>query len=109
MGGIFTCCEGVLLGIVATTYEPRAVLVAAGITCVVVLGLTLFAFQTKYDFTTCGAGLLVILLILVCFGFTMIFFHNYVFRMIYASIGAMIFCFYLVYDTQLMIGGKHQY
>ena len=30
-------------------------------------------------------------------------------RMIYASIGALIFCCYLVFDTQLMLGGKHKY
>ena len=29
--------------------------------------------------------------------------------MIYASLGALIFCFYLIFDTQLMIGGKHKY
>lgn len=107
--GIFTICEGVLLGIVATTYEPDAVLVAAGITCAVVFGLTLFSFQTRFDFTTCGAGLFVVLLVFTCFGFTMIFFHNEVMRMIYASLGALIFCCYLVFDTQLMLGGKHKY
>lgn len=27
----------------------------------------------------------------------------------YASIGALVFSLYLVYDTQLMMGGKHKY
>ena len=27
----------------------------------------------------------------------------------YASIGALIFSLYIVYDTQLMMGGKHKY
>jgi FtsH-binding integral membrane protein len=27
----------------------------------------------------------------------------------YGSIGALIFSLYLVYDTQLMLGGKHKY
>merc|ERR1712228_1076032 len=70
----------------------------------------LFAFQTKFDFTVCGAGLFVILLVFICFGFTMTFIgHDRVTEMIYASIGALIFCFYLVFDTQLMLGGKHKY
>lgn len=29
--------------------------------------------------------------------------------LVYASIGALLFSFYLVYDTQLMLGGKHKY
>jgi hypothetical protein len=27
----------------------------------------------------------------------------------YGSVGALIFSLYLVYDTQLMLGGKHKY
>ena len=30
-------------------------------------------------------------------------------RMIYASLGALVFSFYLIFDTQLMMGGKHKY
>jgi len=107
--GIFTICEGVMLGIVGTTYEPKAVLTAVGITCVVVFALTLFAFQTKIDFTVCGAGLYVTLWVFVLFGFMMIFFRDEVTNMIYASLGALIFCLYLVFDTQMMLGGKHKY
>jgi protein lifeguard len=29
--------------------------------------------------------------------------------MIYASLGALLFSCYLVFDTQLMMGGKHKY
>ena len=28
---------------------------------------------------------------------------------VYGSIGALIFSLYIVYDTQLMMGGKHKY
>ena len=30
-------------------------------------------------------------------------------RLVYCAIGAIIFSVYIVYDTQLMIGGKHKY
>ena len=29
--------------------------------------------------------------------------------MIYASLGALLFSCYLVFDTQMMMGGKHKY
>ena len=54
----FAVCEGYMLGSVSAFYEPDAVIMAAGITAGVTIGLTLFAFQTKWDFTACGGKLL---------------------------------------------------
>ena len=52
-------------------------------------------------------GLLVILMIA---GFLMIFLPSNKYTIIaYASLGAFIFSMYIVYDTQLMMGGKHKY
>lgn len=106
---IFTLCEGYLLGAVSSVYEKDEVLIAVGITAVVVLAITIFAFQTKYDFTMMGGILFVALIILICFGFLMIFFHNRVLSIVYASLGALIFAVYLVYDTQIMMGGGKMY
>lgn len=35
--------------------------------------------------------------------------RNNILSLVYASLGALLFSFYLVYDTQLMMGGKHKY
>ena len=43
-----------MLGTIATFYTTDAVLMAVGTTAAVTLALTLFAFQTKIDFTGCG-------------------------------------------------------
>ena len=56
---LFAVCEGFMLGTVSAYYDQDAVLMAAGITAAVTIGLTLFAFQTKWDFTTCGGKFLV--------------------------------------------------
>lgn len=106
---LFTLCEGYLLGAVSSVYDKDEVLIAAGITAVVVLAITIFAFQTKYDFTMMGGILFVALIILICFGFLMIFFHSRVLSIVYACIGALIFAAYLVYDTQIMMGGGKMY
>ena len=47
----------------------EAVLIAVGITGAVVICLTIFALQTKIDFTMCGGVLLALLLILIVGGF----------------------------------------
>ena len=51
---IFTICEGLMLGTLATFYSVDAVLISVGITAGVTFALTIFAFQTKIDFTVCG-------------------------------------------------------
>ena len=34
---------------------------------------------------------------------------SYVMNLLYASLGALVFSLYLVFDTQLMLGGSHKY
>lgn len=78
---------------------------AVGVTAAIVIGLTLFAFQTKYDFTTCG-GFLCIMLLLLTVGSLIgaFFFRNELGNFIIACAGAAIFSMYIVYDTQIMMG-----
>jgi hypothetical protein len=50
------------------------------------------------------------MMILVLAGFLMVFLPSNKYTMIgYGSAGALVFSLYIVYDTQLMIGGKHKY
>eukprot|EP00096_Caligus_rogercresseyi_P016182 TRINITY_DN874_c0_g1_i1.p1 TRINITY_DN874_c0_g1~~TRINITY_DN874_c0_g1_i1.p1 ORF type:complete len:346 (+),score=68.78 TRINITY_DN874_c0_g1_i1:61-1098(+) len=108
--GIFTVAESFSLSLVAVHYKTEAVLLAAGICAVVTLALTVFAFQTKIDFTNCGACLMVCVLVLFLAGFAMIFFPTNKYATIaYSSAGALIFSLYIVYDVQMMIGGNHKY
>ncbi|XP_054707347.1 protein lifeguard 1-like [Uloborus diversus] len=106
---LFTFFESFLLGSAASYYDTEAVMIAVAICAVICLALTIFAFQTKIDFTACSGILLVALLILIIFGFFAILFPGKIMQLLYASGAALIFSAYLVVDTQLMIGGKHQY
>ena len=47
--GVFTIFESFLIGIISSQYKTSTLLIAVGITCIVVIGITIFAFQTKYD------------------------------------------------------------
>ena len=107
-------------------YDVDAVLISVGITTGIVLALTIFAFQvqsiismykemyqmfqTKWDFTTMGGILVCLLMGLMIFGIVMIFIpYSKYMQMVYGGAGALIFSFYLVYDTQMMMGGDHKY
>ena len=97
-------------GVVSAHYRVNEVLMAMGIVAVLTLAITLFAFQTKIDFTIMSGCLFVALIVFICFGFLMWFFpHGRTVRLVYACLGALIFGLYLVMDTQLMMGGHKKY
>lgn len=106
---VFTVAKGFLLGVIATKYEAMTVLMAIGITAAICFVLTVFAMQTKIDFTVMGGFLLVVLVVFLILGIVLIFFRNQIMRTIYCGIGVILFSLYLLYDTQLMLGGNHQY
>jgi len=108
---IFTAAEGLMLGAVTATYDVAEVMMAVGICAAITFALTIFAFQTKFDFTAMGGVLICVLLAFILFGFFAAIFggRGRILQIVYASVGALIFSLYIVYDTQLMLGGKHKY
>ncbi|XP_066983581.1 protein lifeguard 1-like [Macrobrachium rosenbergii] len=107
--GIFTICEGVLLGTASASFTSNEILLAVGICIAVTLSLTIFAFQTRFDFTTCGMFVFVSVIVLLMFGLLAVIIQNKILNLVYSCLGALLFSFYLVFDTQLMIGGNHKY
>lgn len=73
-------------------------MIAVGITAAVCLGLTLFAFQTKWDFTVMGGVLFVGAICLMIFGIVAMFFPGKTMQLVYGSVGALLFCVYLIYE-----------
>lgn len=66
-------------------------------TTVVVIALTVFAMQTKWDFTTCEGTLFVTLWIFILIGFIMAFIpKTNLMIIVISSVGAIIFSIYLI-------------
>lgn len=115
--GLFTLAESVMVGFICTTYTQESVLICLAMTALVVVALTVFACQTKYDFTGMGpylfAAIMVLLGLSLCLsiaGMTGLGASPAfkAVRLVYAALGALLFSVYIVYDTQLIVGGKHQ-
>jgi len=104
---LFTLAESFLLGVISSMYKTEAVFIAVVITAIVCLALTLFAFQTKIDFTVFNGIAFVAVLVLMVFGICVSIWPNRTAMLIYSALGALIFSAYLVIDTQMMIGGTH--
>jgi len=105
----FTFFESILLGVVTCHYDTHMVLTAAGITALVTFGLTIFALQTKYDFTMMGGMLFIGLFALIGFSFVSMLVPSQMTQIGMSAFGACLFGMYIVFDTQMMLGGKHKY
>ena len=108
----FTLCEGVMLAVVCLFYRATAVGLAAAMTALVTLGLSLFAAKTTTDFTGMGGYLYAALLTLIVCSFVGslfgVFYNVPALQSVYAGAGCLVFSCYIVYDTQLIIGGDHR-
>lgn len=56
-----------------------------------------------------GGILFAATLVLFIFAIVLMFWRSDTARLVYACFGALLFSVYLIYDTQLMIGGNHKY
>jgi hypothetical protein len=96
----FTLLEAFSLGVVTAFYDNVIVMQALLITLGVFLGLTLFTFQSKYDFSGLGPWLFGGLIALMMTGVVGIFIpFGKTMDLIYAIGGTLLFSGYIVYDT----------
>lgn len=105
----FTFCEAYTVSYIsAAVNDPLLVVQAAFMTAGLVLGLTLYAVTTKRDFTVFAGLLWAVGSIFLIFSLFSVFFGATM-RLIYCALGVALFSVYLIFDTQLIIGGKDRY
>jgi len=105
---LFTGASTYILGYVGVVTSSETLLLSGLSTLGIFSGLSLYAVQTKYDYTDKGGYLLALLLGLVICGLFIPFTNLPILSIMYSSAGSIIFSFYIVYDTQLIVGGNHR-
>ncbi|KAF9462430.1 inhibitor of apoptosis-promoting Bax1-domain-containing protein [Collybia nuda] len=99
----FTVMEAFTLGVVVAFYNNVIVMQALLITLGVFIGLTLFTFQSKYDFSGMGPFLFGALIALCMTGLVGIFIpFGKTMDLIFAIGGCLLFSGYIVYDTYII-------
>ncbi|KAH8407605.1 hypothetical protein KR222_007921, partial [Zaprionus bogoriensis] len=106
---LFTVTMSLLLGGVASTLDADVVIFAVAVTAVLVVSLSIFAIQTKYDFTAWGGVALCVVIFLLILAVGGLFFRSTFAKVLHSSLGALLASFLLIYDTQLILGGTHKY
>jgi len=107
---IFTLSYSWIVATITCLYTPISVITALFLTFITVLTLTIYAWKTKSDFTVCGGTLFVALVLLIFCSIIYIFIPIPFLDLVITYGGLIIFCIYLIYDTQLLIGsGKFSF
>ncbi|KAI3742620.1 hypothetical protein L1987_60309 [Smallanthus sonchifolius] len=105
--GIFTVSLAFAVGLTCAFTSGKVILEAVILTAVVVVSLTLFTFwaaKRGYDFNFLGPFLFGAVMVLVVFSFIQIFFPlGKISVMAYGGLSALVFCGYIVYDTDNLI------
>ena len=101
---VFTFTEAYLLMFVTAFTYPENVFIALVLTAAIVISLTIYAFKTEKDFTIMGGLLFMVLIILFVASILAFFIQSRIFDIIISSCTVILFGFYLIFDTQLIIG-----
>ncbi|KAL8138991.1 hypothetical protein V2J09_004992 [Rumex salicifolius] len=105
--GIFTITLAFAVGLTCAFTSGKVILEAAILTAAVVISLTLYTFwaaRRGHDFNFLGPFLFGALIVLILFGFIQILFPlGKLSVMIYGCLASIIFCGYIVYDTDNII------
>lgn len=107
----FTFVTGLTLGPVLNTYigagMGNVITQAFLMTATAFGGLTIFAFNTKKDFSTWGKFLFIALIVIVVASLINIFTHSPMLQIVIAGVGAILFSAFILYDTQMIIRGGY--
>jgi len=107
----FTFVSGLTISPLLNAYVGRGMGGIVGeaflLTSIAFGGLSLFAMNTKKDYTTMGKMLFITLIIVVVAGLLNLFFHSPMLQLVIAVVSSVLFSFFILYDTQNVIQGNY--
>jgi len=111
--GLYTGAMGVTVGFASAMYTWQSVALAAGVTVLIFLAMTVYAWTSNHDFTGYGPYLFAFCMTLCAFGLVLSILSfcgvqiEWMY-MLYDILSVLLFTFYIVFDTQMIIGGNHK-
>jgi FtsH-binding integral membrane protein len=99
-----TLCEAISCAIISSCYSFQIVSIALLLTIVTTLTITFYACTTKTDFSYSRVILLIAFSQLFMVGLVSVIFQFRILYSLYTFLSTIMLGFYLVYDTQLIIG-----
>ena len=108
--GIHTILQSIIVGTFSSIFSPKMVCYGTIHTLTAFITIALYTFQPnpQYDFTILGNTLLTCLTTLLVGCVLNTYFHMPLLDNIFSGCLAIIFAIYLLYDMQMIVGGKHR-
>ncbi|KAM7536925.1 hypothetical protein Aperf_G00000062218 [Anoplocephala perfoliata] len=112
--GVFTLALTYMAGTLSAMYTVSSVLVCLLITVAVCIVVSLAAISCPCDITKCQAVIAFLSILIFIFGIAVMITYfvagpNQILYAVYGGIVAVLFCIYLAFDTQMIMGGrKHE-
>ena len=103
---LFSLSFGWWIAACVMLYTKTSVLFVLCLTTITVASLTCYAMYTRKDYTAFGGFLFTALIVLIFASILEIFFPIPLLRLLLIYFSLMIFCIYLIYDVQLVIGDR---
>ena len=103
---LFTLCEGHSVAILCAAYDPEIVVLATVLTAGIFLVMTGYALTAKRDFTIAWTIMLTLSIASLVVGLVRMFYYTSATDLLYTFIGIISGCFYILFDTQMLFGGK---
>jgi len=106
---LFTLFEAYTVSFVCSFTDPQIVILAFACTAGVTIALTIYAFTTPTDFTCLGAFTAVITFSMLTSLITWFIMPFSAMDLLVSILIVMLYSVYLIYDTQIIVGGRHQF
>jgi len=108
--GVFCLCQSWMVSCVTVFEEPETVLIAASITAIMTIGLSMYAIFTKTDFTWYVALLWSLCFIMLQCAILSIFYYSRISQIMISALVVFIVSIYIIIDIQLITGTHaHKY
>ena len=72
----------------------------------IVTALSLYALTTEKDFTMMGGALFLFAMVMLLVGICLHFYNSKALHVVYSGVSVFLLGLYLIYDIQLIVGGK---
>ncbi|XP_066528404.1 protein lifeguard 2-like [Hoplias malabaricus] len=108
---VFTLALSYMTGMLSSYYNTMSVIICLVITVLVCLAITIFSFQTKIDMTSYQGVLLTFCTSLCVCAVVLSFLIHFLYvpwlQTLFAGLAAILFCLFLAFDTQMLMGKRY--
>lgn len=104
---IFTTSFSYMTSLTTVMFEPADIMIAGILTAAMTAGLSLYALKTEIDYSEMSSFLWSLVLTLIFSVIMVLLLPSKLMQIVIGLLGACILSVYIIFDTQIIIGGRY--